>query len=259
LRHGEVLAMNTRSLSLFLGLLLVGATVGATGCDPTYPNCETDKHCKKDPKEYCVNKKCAQCRDARDCGEGQACNAGRCNAIEGYCRDASQCPGGQVCVGNRCRACTADNECPSGLKCRTGSCTKAQCSKDDECAQDQECKNGFCVAAVKTAATCRLESVYFDFDKSTLNTDATATLNNNANEIKKNAKTVNLVGRADSRGTPEYNMALSDRRAQAAKEYLQRLGIQSARLVPVPRGELDATGTEESGWAKDRRVDGECQ
>ena len=70
---------------------------------------------------------------------------------------------------------------------------------------------------------------------------------------------VNLVGRADSRGTPEYNMALSDRRSQAVKEYLQRLGIQPARLIPVPRGELDASGADEGGWAKDRRVDSEWQ
>ena len=251
--------MNTRSLTHFFGLLLVGAAVGAAGCTPNYPACDTDKDCKEHG-EFCVKKHCQQCRDGRDCGEGQACNGGKCSAIEGYCRDASQCPGGQVCVGNRCRACTADNECPSGLKCRTGSCTKAQCSKDDECAQDQECQNGFCVKGTKSAATpCKLDPVYFGFDQATLNTEATATLNNNAGELKKTERPVNLVGRADSRGTPEYNMALSDRRAQAAKEYLQRLGIQSARLVPVPRGELDATGGDESGWAKDRRVDGECQ
>ena len=66
---------------------------------------------------------------------------------------------------------------------------------------------------------------------------------------------VDMVGRADPRGTTEYNMALSDRRAQAVKDYLERLGVAGGRLNKIPRGALDATGTEEAGWAKDRRVD----
>jgi peptidoglycan-associated lipoprotein len=66
-----------------------------------------------------------------------------------------------------------------------------------------------------------------------------------------------LVGRADSRGTTEYNMALADRRAQSVRDYLKRTGIAATRLSVVPRGALDATGTNETGWAKDRRVDSE--
>jgi peptidoglycan-associated lipoprotein len=66
---------------------------------------------------------------------------------------------------------------------------------------------------------------------------------------------VQLVGRADPRGTEEYNLGLGTRRAQTVKSYLERLGVPAARMYPTTRGELDASGSEESGWQQDRRVD----
>jgi peptidoglycan-associated lipoprotein len=227
------------------------------GCGPNYPACETDKDCKTNPKEFCVARKCQQCRDSRDCPTGYQCSNGKCGAIPGYCTDRSQCAAGQECILNRCRPCSTDNDCPAGLRCSQGTCRKPQCSKDDECAQDQECRNGSCVGrAPRGPATCPLNPVYFGFDQSSLTSEATSTLNANAECLKKAAsRNVDLVGRADPRGTTEYNMALSDRRAQAVKDYLDRLGVGSGRLNKIPRGALDATGTEEAGWAKDRRVD----
>lgn len=252
--------MKTNHSSTILGVLALGLLAAVAGCKPDYPSCETDKDCKE--KEFCVNRKCQQCRDNNDCREGFACNQGACSAIAGYCKDKSQCPAGQECIANRCRPCADDSECPSGLICMAGACSQPQCKSDDDCAQDQDCRNGRCVAGTPKAPSgppCPLDTVFFDFDKSTLSNEATGVLNNNASCLKKSDRPVNLVGRADSRGTPEYNMALSDRRSQAVKEYLQRLGIQPARLIPVPRGELDASGADEGGWAKDRRVDSEWQ
>lgn len=66
---------------------------------------------------------------------------------------------------------------------------------------------------------------------------------------------VELIGRADSRGTEEYNLALGSRRARSVSEYLQALGVGNNRLPQTSRGALDATGTDEGGWARDRRVD----
>lgn len=248
--HGTLLA---------LGLLCAGFALGGVSCKPDYPTCETDKDCKA--KEFCVARKCQQCRDSRDCPTGYQCNAGRCAAIQGYCTDKAQCPAGQECIANRCRACESDAECPAGTKCAQGQCRKPQCSSDNDCPQDQECQNGACVGRPPRpaeGAPCPLGAVYFGFDQATLSPEATSTLNTNA-ECLKSAKaakrSVDLVGRADPRGTTEYNMALADRRAQAVRDYLQRLGIDTARLSKVPRGALDATGTDESGWSKDRRVD----
>ena len=247
--------MRTTLLLGSFGALLLVATVG---CKPEYPACDTDKDCKD--KEFCVARKCQQCRDARDCGEGHQCANGRCSAIPGYCKDAAQCSPGEICKANRCQACTSDTQCPTGKLCMTGRCSIPQCTKDENCAQDQECVHGLCVGSQKPIVKkppCDLEAVYFDFDKSNLTSAATSVLSQNAICLKKTDMSVTLVGRADPRGTTEYNMALSDRRAQSVKDYLRRMGIASTRLSVVPRGALDATGTNETGWAKDRRVDSE--
>ena len=64
-----------------------------------------------------------------------------------------------------------------------------------------------------------------------------------------------LVGRADPRGTEEYNMGLGDRRAHNVSTYLERLGVASSLVNASTRGSLDANGHDESSWQQDRRVD----
>jgi peptidoglycan-associated lipoprotein len=66
-------------------------------------------------------------------------------------------------------------------------------------------------------------------------------------------KQLELVGRADPRGTEEYNLGLGDRRAHTVSEYLERLGVH--QINAKTRGALDATGTDDTSWAHDRRVD----
>jgi len=68
-------------------------------------------------------------------------------------------------------------------------------------------------------------------------------------------RTVQLVGHTDPRGTDEYNLGLGTRRAETVRSYLQRLGVPSHRLSPTTRGELDASGTDDATWQRDRRVD----
>lgn len=68
-------------------------------------------------------------------------------------------------------------------------------------------------------------------------------------------RTVELVGRTDPRGTDEYNLGLGTRRADSVRGYLQRLGVPANRLTPTTRGEIDASGADENGWQRDRRVD----
>jgi peptidoglycan-associated lipoprotein len=256
--------MRTGDRSINAGLLLAGVfialSIAGAGCKPDYPSCETDKDCK--PKEVCVDRKCAQCRTSNDCPEGYDCNKGRCAPGPGYCQDKSQCKAGEECLAHRCRPCANDGECPSGLRCHMGECKKPQCKTDDDCAQDQDCVDGFCVSAKPQpsgAAPCPLGAVYFGFNESQLAGEASSTLTANAECLKKSPRPVNLVGRADPRGTVEYNLALGDRRAQSVKEYLLRLGVDANRLRILPRGALDATGTDEATWAKDRRVDSEWQ
>jgi peptidoglycan-associated lipoprotein len=68
-------------------------------------------------------------------------------------------------------------------------------------------------------------------------------------------RSVQLVGRADPRGEQEYNMELGENRASTVKKYLTELGVEANRVSLTSRGKLDATGTDEEGWRKDRRVD----
>jgi peptidoglycan-associated lipoprotein len=72
-------------------------------------------------------------------------------------------------------------------------------------------------------------------------------------------KTVSLIGRADPRGTEEYNLGLGSRRAHSVHQYLARLGVGAPQLAVTTRGALDATGSDEASWQQDRRVDVQLQ
>jgi peptidoglycan-associated lipoprotein len=68
-------------------------------------------------------------------------------------------------------------------------------------------------------------------------------------------KKLELTGRADPRGTEEYNLGLGTRRAGAVASYLEKLGVGQTQLAETTRGAIDAAGTDESTWKTDRRVD----
>jgi peptidoglycan-associated lipoprotein len=64
-----------------------------------------------------------------------------------------------------------------------------------------------------------------------------------------------LTGRADPRGTEEYNMGLGSRRAGTVRDFLKHLGVGQGQLAQTTRGALDASGTDDATWKQDRRVD----
>jgi peptidoglycan-associated lipoprotein len=109
-----------------------------------------------------------------------------------------------------------------------------------------------------TAGMQVLDSVYFDFDQATLTEVSRETLVRNAEWLRAHPDTrVQVEGNADERGTPEYNLALGERRAAAVKVYLSSLGIDGSRLVTISYGEERPAepGQSEAAWAKNRRVD----
>ncbi|HVH43591.1 MAG TPA: OmpA family protein [Labilithrix sp.] len=102
------------------------------------------------------------------------------------------------------------------------------------------------------------EAPKFDFDSEQLTDQEKAVLEQVAKCLTTGplkGRAVDLVGRADPRGETEYNMTLGAKRARAAHTFLAGLGVASDKLFDTSRGELDATGTDEQGWKKDRRVD----
>lgn len=68
-------------------------------------------------------------------------------------------------------------------------------------------------------------------------------------------KNMKLVGRADPRGTEDYNMSLGQHRADSVVKYLESKRLAKNRMESTSRGELDAVGTDEPTWAHDCRVD----
>ena len=101
------------------------------------------------------------------------------------------------------------------------------------------------------------DRVFFDFDRSDLKPEARATLERQAAWLKQYANVrLQIEGHCDERGTREYNLALGERRANAAKNYLVALGIPAARLSTISYGkERPAVlGSNESAWAQNRRA-----
>ena len=103
----------------------------------------------------------------------------------------------------------------------------------------------------------KVRPIFFEYDKAELSAEAKRTLEENARWIRRFPKvTVTIEGHSDERGTEEYNLALGDRRAQAAKDYLVQLGVQSRQLGAVSYGEERPfdPGHDEAAWAKNRRA-----
>lgn len=103
-----------------------------------------------------------------------------------------------------------------------------------------------------------LQDIRFEFDKSFITPDARMILEKNANWLKKNPNIrIQVEGHCDERGTGEYNLALGDRRAGAAKEALIRLGVgavQVSRMVSFGEEKPLDPGHNERAWAKNRRA-----
>lgn len=102
-----------------------------------------------------------------------------------------------------------------------------------------------------------IKDAYFGYDEAALGADAQAALTDSANWLKRNAGFNLLIeGHCDERGTEQYNLALGDRRANQAKQFLMTLGVDAARIRTVSYGEERPfdPGHDESAWAKNRRA-----
>jgi peptidoglycan-associated lipoprotein len=99
--------------------------------------------------------------------------------------------------------------------------------------------------------------VYFDFDKYDLTAESRAVLLAHADKLKGASVAVRLEGHADERGSREYNMALGEKRANAVRDFLVTQGVNGSSLEVVSFGEEQpaATGSDESSWSQNRRVE----
>jgi peptidoglycan-associated lipoprotein len=112
-------------------------------------------------------------------------------------------------------------------------------------------------AAAEKAVKSEFEDIRFDFDKSTIEPAARMTLKKLADWLMKNKNyALAIAGHCDERGTVEYNLALGQRRADAAMKYLVDLGVNKADIATISYGKerpLDPAHNDEA-WAKNRRA-----
>jgi peptidoglycan-associated lipoprotein len=102
-----------------------------------------------------------------------------------------------------------------------------------------------------------LQPAFFDLDSYTLRDDARSALDKDAKLLRDHANvTVTIEGHCDERGTAEYNQALGERRAQAARDYLIAAGINASRIEIISYGKERpfAPGHDESAWQQNRRA-----
>ena len=101
------------------------------------------------------------------------------------------------------------------------------------------------------------DRVFFEFDRSVLQPDGRATLDRQAGWLKQYAgNNVQVAGNTDERGTEEYNIALGQRRANSARDYLVAAGVAGSRITTVSYGKdrPSALGSDEQSWAQNRNA-----
>ena len=110
--------------------------------------------------------------------------------------------------------------------------------------------------AIKAATAALTATIFFDYDRSDITDDARTKLDAKVPVLTQNSGVrIRIAGHTDSRGSDEYNLALGQRRAAAAKRYLTDRGIDGSRIEIVSFGEERPTCTDESEgcWSRNRR------
>ena len=135
---------------------------------------------------------------------------------------------------------------------------KAAKKADDDYAKREKARQAELKALrdAQMVADFEAQKIFFDFDKSDLKPEAKATLKKKAAWLRDNAAyVVRIEGHCDERGTNEYNLALGERRAHAAKKFLMALGVEEHRMSGISYGEEKPAdpGHNEDAWAKNRR------
>jgi len=199
---------------------------------------------------------CQYDSDCRFDASGQeingVCYLGKCEE----CVKNSDCTDLKQCVNHRClSSCKIDADCGLNGRCENNYCV-AECTNNEGCPSNQVCSHGRCVAQndqgnAWAEGDCQdLANIHFDFDKA----DVRAEDREHVAKLAKCLEThpnlsVVIEGHTDIRGTPTYNMALGQERADSVKHYLNKLGIALSRLKTVSHGEQQPLIDEKTEYA----------
>lgn len=231
--------------------LTVSGVVALTGCPkkPSQGECKASEDCAEQEGygKVCVEGRCQECAQDGDCREGFVCRENKCTP-KPQCGSDADCAAGQTCENERCVARQAGT-----------------CGGDRDCGPDQRCQDGQCVAAEGASAgdvspecaDAGAFTIRFGFDQASIGSGSQEALQKLADCLKSApAKRVLVAGHADDRGTAQYNVALGNRRAEAARKYLADLGV-GAKVETVSYGEEQpvCTDASEDCWAQNRRAE----
>lgn len=137
------------------------------------------------------------------------------------------------------------------------SAARADAARRDSVAREERLRAER-VAALAAARATLLAPIYFGYDRSELSDDSRRNLDAKQSTLRTIPEfQLKISGHADERGSDEYNLALGQRRAVAAKRYLVDHGIEASRLEVVSYGEERpvCTASEETCWSKNRRAE----
>jgi peptidoglycan-associated lipoprotein len=241
-----------------VGVAALGVLFLLDGCSPTYPKCDSDENCKEH-NEVCVQGQCRECATDANCKAGFACKQNAC-VPKAECTDDAACGPGKKCDNGKCaaKACSTDPDCGPGARCTNNLCVANTCATNDDCRTGESCQAGLCVKGGGATSSCDWTPIHFGFNLSNLDAPARTQLDALAPCIKKGTfPKVTLEGNTDDRGTEEYNLQLSIKRAVSVKKYLVDLGVPAGSLQTVGYGKLRPAvqAENEAAWAANRRVE----
>lgn len=153
---------------------------------------------------------------------------------------------------------SSDSASDSASSSASGAASASASSTDSSSSSASSSSSGADDAMTAAEKLARVgNTVYFDFDSAVLSYDAQVTLSRQSAFLQLNPEAVVVIeGHCDERGTREYNLALGDRRASAARDFLLAKGIDAARIRTVSYGKERPAmlGSNEESWAKNRRA-----
>jgi peptidoglycan-associated lipoprotein len=157
-------------------------------------------------------------------------------------------------------ACSSNSTTAEQSQVDTNAQRQAEIAAEQENVRVNAAKRAAEIEAQKRQELERLRAehiVYFDFDMSSVSSEFSAVLDAHAKFLNENSQASVLVeGHADERGTPEYNIALGERRAKAVVTYLENMGVSSSQLRMVSYGEEKpmVKDRSENAFSKNRRA-----
>jgi peptidoglycan-associated lipoprotein len=238
---------------------MIGAALAFTACPakPKNGECKSSADCAAQTGygKVCVDGRCQECGQDTDCQAGFICRADKC-VPKPQCSGDSDCGAGQMCQGERCVTRPAGT-CGSDRDCSEGTCQAGRCVVPAKMEPPPPPPSPAVPDECMDAANF---TIHFAFDQALLTADSQTTLQKLSSCLKQApAHKVQVQGNCDERGTTAYNLALGNRRADAARKYLSDLGVKGIDTISYGKERPLCREMSEACWSRNRRDDFQIQ